>query len=63
MLIDAFTFFNELDLLEARLEYLYDTVDHFIIVESDISHSGKIKPFYYLENQNRFKKRMKNLAG
>lgn len=54
MIIDAFTFFNEIDILEARLDYLYDTVDYFVIVESNVSHSGKPKPFYYLENQNKF---------
>jgi beta-1,4-mannosyl-glycoprotein beta-1,4-N-acetylglucosaminyltransferase len=56
MIIDAFTFFNELDLLEARLEYLYDTVDYFVIVESNVTFSGKAKPMYYLENHSRFKK-------
>jgi beta-1,4-mannosyl-glycoprotein beta-1,4-N-acetylglucosaminyltransferase len=41
MLIDCFTFFNELDMLECRLEYLYDKVDQFVLVEADITHSGK----------------------
>lgn len=54
MIIDGFIFFNELDILEARLKYLNNTVDYFIIVESNVSHSGKPKPFYFLENQNRF---------
>ena len=56
MLIDAFTFFNEFDILEARLEYLSPCVDYFILVESNISHSGKPKPFYFLENKERFAK-------
>lgn len=30
---DVFTFFNELDLLELRLEMLNDYVDKFVIVE------------------------------
>ena len=34
-------FFNELDLLELRLEYLYDSVDYFVIVEGRQTHSGK----------------------
>lgn len=56
MIIDCFTFFNELDLLESRLNYLYDKVDKFVLVEADITHSGKSKPFYFLENQNRYQK-------
>lgn len=56
MLIDAFTFFNELDLLEDRLEYLYNHVDYFVIGECNLTHSGKIKPMYYLENKERYKK-------
>ena len=34
MIIDSFLFFQELDLLEIRLEYLYPLVDKFIIVEA-----------------------------
>ena len=48
MLIDAFTFNNELDLIEKRLEYLYNYVDRFLIVESNYTHSGKEKPLYEL---------------
>ena len=33
-IIDSFLFYNELDLLELRLEELYDHVDLFLIVES-----------------------------
>ena len=46
--IDAFSFFNEKDLLRLRLEYLNPVVDHFVISESNYTHSGKPKP-YYLE--------------
>jgi beta-1,4-mannosyl-glycoprotein beta-1,4-N-acetylglucosaminyltransferase len=46
--IDAFTFYNEFDMLQLRLEYLNDVVDYFIIAESNYTHSGKPKP-YYLE--------------
>jgi len=48
--------FNELDLLEGRLEYLYDTVDYFVIVECNITHAGKPKPLNYLKNISRYKK-------
>jgi len=49
-------FFNEYDILEGRLEYLYDTVDYFVIVESDRTHNGKSKPLNYAENIERYRK-------
>jgi beta-1,4-mannosyl-glycoprotein beta-1,4-N-acetylglucosaminyltransferase len=61
MIIDAFMFFNELDILEGRLEYLYDTVDYFVIVESDITHSGKSKPLNYANNLHRYRKYQKKI--
>ena len=45
MLIDGFTFYNELDLLNLRLETLANAVDKFIIVEMGITHSGVRKPY------------------
>jgi hypothetical protein len=56
MVIDSFTFFNELDILEMRLEILGPYVDFFIITESNKTFSGKDKPLYYAENKERFKK-------
>jgi beta-1,4-mannosyl-glycoprotein beta-1,4-N-acetylglucosaminyltransferase len=53
---DCFNFFNELDLLEIRLNTLYDVIDHFVIIESDLTHSGEDKPFYYDDNKARFEK-------
>lgn len=41
---DCFQFFNELDLLEIRLELLYDHVDYFVISESNKTHSNNDKP-------------------
>jgi beta-1,4-mannosyl-glycoprotein beta-1,4-N-acetylglucosaminyltransferase len=61
MIIDCFTFFNELDVLEGRLEYLYDTVDYFVIVEADITHSGAAKPMQYAENIRRYHKYSKKI--
>tara|TARA_R110000772_G_scaffold1668_5_gene5698 strand:- start:3157 stop:4827 length:1671 start_codon:yes stop_codon:yes gene_type:complete len=55
-IIDSFIFFNELDLLEYRLELLYDKVDHFILVESNISHTGESKPLYFTIHKKRFAK-------
>ena len=34
MIYDCFSFFNELDLLEIRLNVLKDVVDRFVIVEA-----------------------------
>lgn len=53
-IIDCFTFFNELDLLEFRLRLLGEHIDHFIIAESNCTHSGKPKPFHFEENKKRF---------
>jgi hypothetical protein len=53
-IIDAFTFFNELDILELRLRELYDVVDVFLIVESTHTHAGNPKISYYLENKDRY---------
>jgi len=47
MIFDCFTFFNENDLLELRLNYLNDVVDKFIIVEANKTHSGVAKPMYF----------------
>lgn len=54
MIIDAFTFFNELDMLEFRLRLLWDYVDVFVVVESDHTFSGKPKSFNLLEHKERF---------
>ena len=56
MLYDCFTFFNELDLLEIRLNYLNEYVDKFVLVEMGKTHSGQDKPFYFEENKSRYKK-------
>jgi beta-1,4-mannosyl-glycoprotein beta-1,4-N-acetylglucosaminyltransferase len=48
-LLDVFLFYNELDLLKARLEYLGNTVDRFIISEANIDFSGRKKDFLLSE--------------
>jgi beta-1,4-mannosyl-glycoprotein beta-1,4-N-acetylglucosaminyltransferase len=42
---DCFLFFNENDLLEIRLNELWNTVDYFVIVESKYTFTKKDKPF------------------
>lgn len=56
MVLDLFTFFNELDLLELRLSILDEHVDKFILTESTETFSGVLKPLYYEENKERFAK-------
>jgi len=53
---DVFIFYNELDLLEIRLNILNDSVDFFFIVESTKTFTGNPKILYYEENKERFKK-------
>lgn len=54
MVIDSFLFFNELDLLEIRLNILDKYVDKFVIVECTETFMGKPKPLYFKENQDRY---------
>jgi beta-1,4-mannosyl-glycoprotein beta-1,4-N-acetylglucosaminyltransferase len=49
-IIDSFLFFNEIDLLKVRLEYLANEIDYFVISEADIDFSGKRKELY-LQNK------------
>lgn len=51
---DCFYFFNELDLLEIRLNILNDVVDHFIICESTVTFNGQQKNLIFQENKERF---------
>ena len=53
---DCFLFFNEIDILELRLEILNDIVDKFVIVESTVTFSGKEKPLFFNDNKEKFKK-------
>jgi len=59
-IIKPFLFMNELDLLKIQFEELYDVVDYFIIIQSEISFQGNIQPFYgcFEKNQNLFDKYM-----
>lgn len=47
---------NELDILELRLEILYDVIEKFVVVESDTTHSGNPKELHVRNNLERFKK-------
>ena len=49
MLIDAFTYFNEKELVELRLKYLNPIVDYFVVIESNITFTGKEKKWNFPE--------------
>jgi len=53
-IFDCFTFFNELDLLELRLNELHEQVDFFVLAESPLTFQGNKKPLFYAENRHRF---------
>lgn len=53
---DCFSFFNELDLLEIRLNELDSVVDHFVLMEATKTFQGKPKPLYFEQNKERFAK-------
>jgi len=53
MIYDCFTFFNELLLLEVRLNTLNSVVDKFVLVESPYTHSGNNKPLYFEQAKDR----------
>lgn len=53
MIVDAFPFFNELDLLEIRLHEIGDLVDIFLVGEATTTFSGNPKPLYLSENLHR----------
>jgi beta-1,4-mannosyl-glycoprotein beta-1,4-N-acetylglucosaminyltransferase len=53
---DVFPFFDELDLLDIRLNTLNDYVDYFVISEFSTSFAGNPKPFYFDENVRLFEK-------
>ena len=61
MLIDSFLFFQELDLLEIRLEYLSPYIDKFIIVESCQTFKGEKKAYNFEINKKRFEKYLKKI--
>jgi beta-1,4-mannosyl-glycoprotein beta-1,4-N-acetylglucosaminyltransferase len=53
---DCFTFFNEMDLLEIRLNELDEVVDYFVIVESTRTFQKNSKPLYLNLDDNRINK-------
>lgn len=56
MIYDCFCFFNELEILELRLNILDPVVDKFVICESTVTHTGQPKRMFFEENKDRFSK-------
>ncbi len=54
MTYDCFIFFNELDLLEIRLNTLNDVIDRFVIAEATRTHRGSPKELLFEKNRGRF---------
>lgn len=52
--IDAFIFYNELEMLSYRLSTLYSHMDAFVLVESTLTFTGNAKPLFFNENRERF---------
>ena len=55
-IFDVFLFFNELDLLELRLETLYEVVDYFVITELFETFSGNSKSSLFEKEKKRYEK-------
>jgi beta-1,4-mannosyl-glycoprotein beta-1,4-N-acetylglucosaminyltransferase len=60
MIVDAFIFFNEKELVELRVKYLNDIVDYFLIIEADVTHTGKEKKWNFPEILNTSLKEFSN---
>jgi beta-1,4-mannosyl-glycoprotein beta-1,4-N-acetylglucosaminyltransferase len=56
MIVDAFMFYNEFDVLELRLELLDKYVDRFVIVEAEVNHVGGPKELFFQNNRDRYAK-------
>jgi beta-1,4-mannosyl-glycoprotein beta-1,4-N-acetylglucosaminyltransferase len=55
-IIDCFIFYNELDLLNYRLNVLNEVVDYFVIVEATHTHAGHPKELFFKNNARMFEK-------
>ena len=60
-LIDSFLYFNEEHLILPRFQYLWDIIDHFVVVECNLTHAGLPKPMYFKENEHKFSKYMSKI--
>lgn len=54
LVVEALTLNHEVEMLELRLNYSYDAVDYFLIVESTQSFAGATKPLHFDLHKDRF---------
>ncbi|HEY5349307.1 MAG TPA: hypothetical protein VIJ64_06235 [Candidatus Lustribacter sp.] len=54
MIVDCFTFCDEFDLLELRLQVLDDVVDRFVLCEAPFTFRGDPKPLHFAAAAERF---------
>ena len=55
-IVDGFIFYNELQVLNLKLEELYNVIDYFIIVEAKKTFTGKNKELYFQNNKKKYEK-------
>ena len=58
--VDAIMIFDEVELANMRFRVLDDTVDAFVVVESELTHSGKRKPLYFQRALQTFPKHLRD---
>ena len=56
LVVDAFTFYNEYEMLEFRLTELDDVVDVFVICEATLTHAGAAKPLLFEQSLARYER-------
>jgi beta-1,4-mannosyl-glycoprotein beta-1,4-N-acetylglucosaminyltransferase len=54
LIIDTFSFNNEMAMLTCRLEEMADGIDYMIAVEADVDHQNHPKPYHLSENLEQF---------
>jgi hypothetical protein len=60
MIVDVFPYFNEIEILEIRLNLLENVVDKFVIVEHDIDFNNQPKKFNLEPKINELNSKFKN---
>jgi beta-1,4-mannosyl-glycoprotein beta-1,4-N-acetylglucosaminyltransferase len=55
-IFDVCILFNEIDLLEIRIGELWNVIDHFVVIESNLTFSGRPKPFFFEAYRDRFER-------
>lgn len=58
---DCFSFFNEFDILEIRLQELWNSVDYFVLLEASTTFAGNKKEYIFEKNKDRFEKYMSKI--